>query len=657
MASKSFSVAVCFALCQAALTAGAETYDAWERGAGIETGRVSVVYAPWWGFSPQHFGATAENTHGGYEGELLLHAAPEALQHLPLRLRVRYSGVQSDEIVTQLGRKDSDEMWHQTGGFRADETMRPSDNRTRESAETNFTVRVKPDVPIRETLSEMETVLPALTSDVCAVRFGFPNNSRLFMVNRGMNFHVIVARYEVLDAIGRVLARGIVPRMARVSYGTPMAEAWVMGDIEADRLLRERCGLNAVETVAALPAAPAAYEGLHAIWVSQSAWDAAAANPRFWQRMLLQGVSLYGRPDTVRAMRAVLDPESNGVVLAAQLAAPTATVGQAAARSYASACGSFWGLDLKYETGGFEKSALDNVRPLFQDATRYQAWTAGVLGLFTVGTVVLLALAFLRLPGPKRLTLWWALPLWAALFALLGGGVGRLVLARQARADVTEYRYAHLNWPEMYCQAAGRMLRFDGRECAWQVPAGAVESPNAPVRASDGAARQVLRHDVRTPDAVRMADERVVPGTSDNIGASWFRPCALPFAVVATPDGRRLRADADLAAVYVWAERHWRKVGNLPSGREVNPLAADVPRLERVPGLPAALAGCWSKGASLCATSNSSDCDDPPTPACPCPAAAGTWLVVALQRSDPDMRPLDAHAAAAGRVVWIVQCP
>ena len=640
--------------CLAALAAGAETFDAWERCAGEGAGSVSVLYVPWAGYAASC--APCENVHGGFEGELMLQADPAVLPHLPLRVRIRYSGVQTDEIVPDLGHNQNgavDKIWLQTRGGCSTQRMaaaaHPGGART---FATNTSFRVRSGTMIRETLAETEIVLPALESGLGSVDFGFSGLRQRFQPRGGLS--VLVARYEVMDAAGRVLARGVVPQFAGYSYREPIADAWVMGDVEADRLLRERGGLNTVETVTALPQSPAAYEGLRAIWVSQSVWESMAAEPRFWQRRLLQGVSLYGRPETVQAMQAVLDPGSNGVLLAAQLAAPAATAAQAHAAPYAAAYGRPGGLDLTCDTNGvMETGVLENVCPLFADAVQYRAWTIGVLGLFTFGTVVLLALAFLRLPGPRRMTLWWALPLWAALFALLGGGVGRWVLARQARADVTEYRYAHVNWPEMYCQAVGRMLRFDGRECAWQLPRHAVECLHPPAYQAGAAPRPTIRQEVRSSGSVRMSDQGGSPGTSDSISASWFRSNALPFEVVATTSGRCLRATADLAAVYVWSEKHWHSLGAMAAGREAGLRASKATRMDRLPGLPLALAGCWSKGVAV----NSTDCNDAPVPNYPEPAVSGTWLVVALQRSEPAMRPVDAQAKTVGRVVWMVQCP
>ena len=601
-------------LCLAALSASAETYDAWSHDAAVATGRVSVLYRPWPGFAAVK--TPFENIHGSYEGDLLLQADSSAVLHEPLLVRIRYAGVKSDEVEG---------------------------------------VHVRPGTQIRETLAASETTLPVLAAHAGRLCFGFPG-ARCRRAIQQHELSVLVARYEVVDGAGSVLARGIVPQFACTGNGPNASDAWVMGDAEADRRLREQCGLNAVETVTALPEAAAAYEGVRAIWVSRAAWDATTGDPHFWQRRLLQGVSLYGRPETVQAMQATLDPASNGVLLAAQLAAPPAAVVQGSLKQFRQSYGQPGSLDLTYTNNGcLELSALENILPLFPDAVHYRVWTLGVLGLFAFGTVVLLALTCLRLPGPRRMALWWGLPAWAVLFALLGGGAGRLVLSRQARADVTEYRYAHLQWPEMYCQAVGRMLRFDGRECAWQLPAHAMDCPGAPELTSGEMSRLVVRHAHFTPDEVQMASFGVAPGSSDSTGASWFRARQLPFEVVAADKGRRLHATANLSDVYVWAANRWHKLGAMASGQEADPLAASVPLLDRVPGLPLAIAGSWSKGANLNGLVD--HCDETGEMPGPYPAAGSTWLIVAQQACEPGMRPLDAGVKLSGRVVWIVQCP
>lgn len=620
-----FAVLFCLLM---AFSAKADTYEAWERGVGNETGSVSVMYVPWLGFEASD-NETYEHIHGGFEGELLIHARSTPLQHLPLSVRVVCSHVQSDEIVTQTGEPWENNVSHVS-------TKRKL---TRLISGFSHSAQVKPNAPIRETLSETETVLPALEPNGSCVRVGFPHNRPPMIAMRGSyKPYILVARYEVVDATGQVLARGIVPHLLNANGMTPSV-AWVTGDVEADRLLRERCGLNTVETVTALPHDPAAYEGLRAIWVSQSVWNADATNTCFWQRLLLQGVSLYGRPETVRAMQSAIGSLPNGVMLAAHLIAPTTTTCQVTCNSRPLMYAQDFDLDLNSGTNGVrEKSVLDNARSVFEDAAQYRTWTISVLGLFTIGTVVLLVLACVRLPGPKRMALWWALPLWALLFAVVGGGVGRFALARYARTDVTEYRWACLQWPEMYCQAQGRMLLLDGGKRTWNLPANAMECP---VATGFGSAHpfQAIHHETRTPDAVKMTITHIDPGWSGQMVAAWFRPRALPFAVAETQGECHVVATTDLAAVYVWAKGEWRDLGSMPAGCEKNPLAKNLHCMTHLPGLPKTIASLWPENGARYA------------------ASEHTWLVVALQQIEPDMRPADTQTKAAGRVVWIVQCP
>ena len=152
------------------------------------------------------------NVHGGYEGDLLLQTMPGALLQLPLRVRVQFSGVKTDEIITRFGRKNADrnadkyagEMWHATGGMWSSRMTPPT------SYATNCIVHVLSGTPIRETLAETETVLPALESGFGCVHFGFPRCQQFFARTEANS---LLARYEVVDANDRVLARGIVPQM------------------------------------------------------------------------------------------------------------------------------------------------------------------------------------------------------------------------------------------------------------------------------------------------------------------------------------------------------------------------------------------------------------------------------------------------------------
>lgn len=638
-----------------------ETYGAWLRGAGAATGDLTVVYAPWLGFERTDASGNGGH-HGGYEGELLLKGTPALLQHLPLRVRVRFAAVPQDHIdeVTPVCHTGNDELWRQTGGASTGGWWTTTAHSNASPARAMQRLpQVRPDTAIGPTLAEVVTVVTALTNGIGCVPFGFPSRNEFCW--RDTPSSRVVARCDVMDAAGHTLAREVVPRFQQIAYGGYGQQAWVTGDAEADRLLREQCGYGAMETVTVLPALDAAYEGVPAIWVSHEAWGAAFDGARFWQRRLLQGVSLFGRADTVQTMQAALDPETNRVLLAAQLAAPA----PAAMKNQNAQCAARLGegLDIQMEnsTGNGnrarrEESRFENARGMFVHARAYRVWSSIVLGLFTVGTVVLLALAFVRLRGVRRIALWWALPLWAVAFALLGGALGRLVLPRRARADITEYRYAHLRWPDMYCKAYGRMLRFDGRAHAWRLPPAAMESAPIPSPSYLQHTMRAMEHRrEQTPDRVRIADAGVRPGLSSSVCAAWFRPRSLPFDVTEGAEGRRLRATTDLAAVFVWSHGKWHGGHSLASGQDMFLNFTTVPGQDRLPGLPVTLAANWSRGATAMNPYAAQNCDDSAAPPAPATAALNTVLVVALQRAPSEARPEDARAES--RVVWVVQCP
>jgi hypothetical protein len=640
--------------CLAAAAARAETYDSWLRAGGVETGAITVAYAAWPGFAGERVSQPAANTHGGYEGDLLLLSAPDAQLALPLRIKIVFAGVRTEERAVPGGS-------HALAGDEWKRWLVPSSNSWSQVALQGRSEPpaspVRPETLVRETVAGVEILVPALSNGAARVPFGIVSGMQGWWFARDC-VNCLAARYEVTDARGRILARGIVPQLLPVGFGINHSAAWVTGDEEADRLLRERRGLSAEETVCPLPPEDAAYEETRAIWVSQSAWENTPGGAGFWQRRLLQGVSIFGRPATIQQMQHVLDPATNGVLLAAQLKGLTAGAGVPRAAGAAPAVwdGGGGGLDLQFGTGNrYEESTLENVQPLFTRLSWYAGWTVLVLGIFTFGTVVALALAFVRLRGSRRTLLWWALPVWALAFAAFGGGVGRLVLPHRPRVDVTEYRYAHIGWPEMYCRADGRMLRFDERACQWRLPAGAMDLPPATMLYARPA-RRGTPHVVRTPEAVEYTLTGCRAGASSQICASWFRPCNLPFEITGSGEARCLRARTDLARVLVWSRGGWHDCGAVAAGREAR--VDSGKGMDRVPGLPLKLAACWSKGCQqMYIPRDVQDCSDSGEVVRPAPAAMDTWLVVALQRVPPDLRAADERSEATGRVVWVVQCP
>jgi len=605
-------------ICLMTLGASAETYQAWLHDVGRTNTAFAVQFQPWGGFTNAN-ATWGHFARGGYEGDLVLRASSGNALRPPLRVRLLFNTAAKADVS---GLPESSNLWY-------------SDDR--------FAVHLRLERSIRERLFLHDvTVSSVAAGQSVSVPFVFPRTTAT-----RMEPFLVVGRYEVTDADGVVLARGLAPRLLvnTPRYGCE-STAWVTDDPESDRLLREHAHISNAETVTVLPDVTAAYDGLSAIWVSHDAWQVLRGDLGFWRRILLQGVSLYARTNTLDAMRAALHVSADGSVLRAGVYGADQALG---AGNGSQAINS---LDLHTTVDAHGScdlgSLLENNQPLFVSALSYQAWTAAILGLFTLGTVALLVLAFVRLKGAKRVRLWWIIPVWSVGFSLVGGLGGRLVLSRQPRADVTEYRFARTDWPEMYCLAAGRSLHFSASEQGWRMPADATllqsGSPSSESRAGDAAWLQSQA--AATVLHVETGDRGVLH--DDNAG--WFRPCTLPFGLAPQDGLMRIRATEDLDAVFVWREGVWHTLGAVRAGQTSGPCIASKKGLSHhLAGLPSAVADRLTTGEPPCGA-NKQDArmakeDDRP------------WLVVALQRRPGDLKPLNPRSAFSGRIIWVVQAP
>jgi len=589
---------------------------------------LTVQYQHWAGFlhaNPTwwHF------DHGGYEGALSIRAASSKPVQTPLRVRWLFSAALKSDVIGPTNGWDGWNGWQ---------------------GNSDASIRIRLDGDIRETLFTDETTLTAVPQGTGAmVPLVFPRRPTGSMRT---DPRFLVGRYEVVDAAGVVRARGLAPRLLLEVYwyGQETA-AWVTEDTEADRLLREKANIRRAETVLTLPQARAAYEGLSAIWVSQTIWNERQKDLAFWRRVLLQGVSLYARTNTADAMRAALQVAPDGWVLRARIASSDQmSVGDDCT---APTRDGIHDLDLNetciQQRDVREQSRLDNDRPLFLFAQSYQVWTACILGAFALGTIVLMALAFVRLRGAKRVRLWWIVPLWAIGFAVLGGGVGRLVLSRQPRADVTEYRFARSDWPEMFCEAVGRTLCFSPAEHGWQAPADALFMRSAKPSAAPGQGGEVCiqRDGASTCLRVAAGDRGVIHDDR----AGWFRACELPFHIAPDAHGeRRIQATGDLDAVFVRADGAWHALGAMKTGEVRDPCATNNAPMPRLPGLPKSITerlpqieSC-PRGVRKPVLRIGKTADSP-------------WLVVALRKGQAGLHRLDERGARAERIIWVVQVP
>ena len=456
-------------------------------------------------------------------------------------------------------------------------------------------------------------------------------------------------RYEVRDADGRVLCRGVLP-----GRGLAERSRSLVGTSEDDEAIKQVTENSATaERVGDLPEEMAAYRQVHSIWFTEGLWKKMEGREALGRRLLLSGVRLTGETDLVLRVRAALGTGKNGQA-----------VGGAAIPSSLGSQGDFSlrTLDLAQPGCGHGKEKVEREASLFEneanlfgkDRDAYLALTLGSLLVFAGGTATIRGVVFLRRKGERRVAIWWALPAWtAACFAGTWLG-GALVLDRRPRADVTEYRLALAGWPEMHCRAVASAMTFEPGRPTWRLPSGAVPH----VRESGRLDGWWARWDAEiAPDGVRMRLPRKLSGTTLKLEAGWFEPTAYPIVLEdGTPDapGRWAVATEDVDGAYALAEGHWRDLGAMKVGERVDPRAARKMEDNRLPGLPTGLRDAFSGRTWREPCRNPKHNHPPKEQETPNP----DWVVVAWRRdAAPQVAPTWEESRTKGRTVWVVQWP
>ncbi len=458
--------------------------------------------------------------------------------------------------------------------------------------------------------------------------------------------------YEVRDAAGVVVARGVLPAR-RLSENT-RSLLGVVEDDEAMKQVTERSG--AVERVRDLPDNLEAYRQVRAIWFTDELWEAMAGREALGRRLLLSGVRLTGETALVERIRTELGTGWKGLAVA-----ESAVPSQLSSKSLFSLralnlartmCGDEDGEPQR------EESVFENEANLFAaDRSAFLWWTLGGLMLFAAGTVAILAVVFIRHKGERRVAIWWALPAWALVCAagLLGGG--RLVLDRRARADVTEYRLMMAGWPEMHVRAVASAMTFKPGRPLWVLPPEAVLHGQRHDRL-DGWWARLDEERSREGDPQRwLRLPRKPTGSTLEAEVGWFEAASTPVGLEDGPPetpGRWAVAAEDVDGVYVLAEGRWRDLGPMKIGERIDPLAADQMESNRLPGLPNELHDGFS-GWHWREPCRNPAHNHPPEHGLP---PKHDWVVVAWRRDvPPRVAPVWEESRTEGRVIWVVQWP
>ena len=435
------------------------------------------------------------------------------------------------------------------------------------------------------------------------------------------NGGLVHVRWEVRDASGATLARGVLPD----AFSEDVSVTFI--DAAAEEAAPSPENVAARATPATETAWAALSDGIGAVWLdagSSLAEDDDEAFARFARRARLLGVRTEGAdPPTRRCLR-----DAAGWPLGADLLRPGhKEYGENGVKPLSETIPGLPGtLDNPDANDAEEKLAAARVPGalLGRSVGPFLRVTFAFLLVYAVGAGVVLVRHFAFRRGERRLAVWRALPLWALVCTAVALFVLPLLPDRAPRADVTEWRFGIDGLPEALVIADGRAQTFASESTAWSVPAdgwfageprthhslSSGTGPCAVETFDDAAGVRTLRgpgRDRGDPESVRAmrfvphespvslspdpdADEEFfrseLPGPSDEQGApsEWTDSAWLkllrewtisdmarfqePFRAVRTPD-RTVTAREDLDGVWVFARGQWYALGAMGAGASV----------------------------------------------------------------------------------------
>jgi hypothetical protein len=495
---------------------------------------LAAEYRPAW---PEAASRQGSSTRGeewlgpnrGYDGDLVFTLTPGAAAPAgPLTVRFWFTAVHPDDM-----------NWPEQERY-------PED----------FVPQVRPQaVPRRAAAEETRTVPAEFPLRVPVV---LPRACQSPAAWRTRRSPALFARYEVRDAAGHPLGRGLLParRLSELKRN-------LVGEAEDDEALKQvvqRSGT--IDRVSGLPDEMEAYRQVRGIWFTESLWAGMAGREALLRRLLLSGVRLSGETALVERIQATLGTGQDGRAVA-ESARPAAL---ASTRDF-SLKNPDLGVQVELKRGRerrrLEPSLFENEANLFAaDRRAYLSFTLAGLLVFAGGVAVILGVVFIRHKGERRVAVWWRLPAWTLLSTVALWAGGALGLDRRPRADITEYRLALAGWPEMHCRAVAAAMTFRPGPVDWRLPAGAVAQSQRSVQLDGWWARQDAWI---SAEGLRLRLPRRLSGTTVDLEAGWFEPASFP---VQLETGRRRIPAAGWWPKKTWmVSMCWRTAIGMISGR------------------------------------------------------------------------------------------
>ena len=466
---------------------------------------------------------------GGYIGSLHLRPLPSTQLRYPLSVTLIYTEVLSDDLdkTGNLNREVSirNEYYHDT--FHIGD----QDSRT-----------------------EIPMVLP-----------------RFFYYRMAKGSVYLSCRLDIKDNDGKILGRYLcIDRIS--SDQTENPTGWVMDESEADRFLREYAGIQNFQTIESLPSHLNPFSEIAALWISEAHWEQSPLTSQYLQRLLLMGVWLYGRQSTVESIAASLGLTTPYSVLLGGIGVPNELSFQTL-WSYSS--GHAWRSLVQHDGyyNSDDKRTLLSKEHIFQSYRRsYIIWTWFWLIGFSLILLIGTPLAFNLLKGEKRLHLWWAVPVISLLTATIGWGIGNLYLPRKPIVEITEFRFAHALWPEIYVQDVIRILSFNREDVDLSLPENGFSLPSINWRAIRRKTNTKTDYYYSDHPKTRFRWMSLLRGDVSEREIASFKRADLPLEFDRDNNQLKLRALQDFSRVFVWDNTQWHHLGKLRRGDVIDPL-------------------------------------------------------------------------------------
>ena len=580
---------------------------------------------------------------GGYLGRLTLKMDPSAPLNLPLSVKIAYYQVLPKDLADLPEKKDAQQVvedlfWNRPMGL--------LDTRSRMRSIKQQHVIVLDEFDAKESKS-LPLIIPQLALGWRAA----------------MSAPLLSCCVEVSDAQGTLLAREMPVELVSFgdSYGySQSGVAWVMDEPEADRAIRDFVGLQHCQTVKTFPPVLDPFTEVDALWMSRQGLDDNVLPPETLRKLVLLGLWVYGRDDVVSQLRSRLDLRNNDQVLLGGIARLNKVSEQGLRRNnkrHSDSSSSLWEQYVSnYQLD--QTFPLENRNDLFAAHKKaYLITSLGVLGFFILTTGIGLPIAFCFLKGPRRLIVWYAVPVFSAVIALLGFAIGSLVLPRTMRSDITEYRFAYAGWPEVCCRSVARLLTYESPGAAWRLPPGSCKiTPDGYSSPERDTEKGLL---VEDRNGVELGVSGLQRGQIAIKETASFQEIPLPVEITWQTNRPMLKALADLKAVHVWTSGTWRVLGAVAAGSETD--IDRMPATNIVYGLPQNMANAFPAGTGLNNYNFSPDPDidqkwltDEKTFA---PAFTHSWIVVGVQDVPTTCQINMDNVKSDGRAVWVIQIP